>query len=362
MKKIRNSNIEILRIISMLFIVVSHYTVHNGVLNSSLPIGLNRLLLEITTLGNIGVIIFVLITGYYMIKQKSFKLKKIVNLYFQVAFYSIIIYILFIILKLEPISIRGIIKSFIPITFGQYWFVTAYFLLYIFSPFINKFLNNLSRKEHLNFIIISIFIFSIVSTFTMQQLYGNEIIQFIIFYSMGAYLKKYPKNIFSENKKINKILLIITTLLLIGSVVIFDLFGKNISYTTYMFNRNSILSILFSLSLFNIFINKKSFTNNFINIIASCSFGVYLIHDNSLVRSVIWSNIFKNSNYIYSNFLIIHMLFTIIIVYIVCTIIEYIRKNTVEKLITKMLNDKIDKIQLYVEKKLNKIYLKFDIK
>ena len=35
MKRIRNSNIEILRIISMIFIVLSHYTVHNGISNLS---------------------------------------------------------------------------------------------------------------------------------------------------------------------------------------------------------------------------------------------------------------------------------------------------------------------------------------
>lgn len=68
MKKVRNSNIEILRIISMLFIVISHYTVHNGVINASLPLGINRTLLEITTLGNIGVILFVIISGYFMIE------------------------------------------------------------------------------------------------------------------------------------------------------------------------------------------------------------------------------------------------------------------------------------------------------
>ena len=71
MKKVRNSNIELIRIISMLFIVVSHYTVHNGVDNTTLSLGINRFLLEITTLGNIGVILFVLISGYYLIEQRK---------------------------------------------------------------------------------------------------------------------------------------------------------------------------------------------------------------------------------------------------------------------------------------------------
>ena len=66
MKKERNSCIELLRIISIIMIVLSHYTVHNGVANSTLDIGFNRFLLEITTLGNIGVIIFITINQTYI--------------------------------------------------------------------------------------------------------------------------------------------------------------------------------------------------------------------------------------------------------------------------------------------------------
>ena len=68
MKKHRNTNIELLRIISILMIVLSHYSVHSGISRNMLSLGWNRFLLEITSLGNIGVIFFVLITGYYSIE------------------------------------------------------------------------------------------------------------------------------------------------------------------------------------------------------------------------------------------------------------------------------------------------------
>ena len=71
MKKIRDSNIELLRIIAMFIIIIHHYTVHNGIDNFSLPIGGNRFILEITRLGNIGVILFVFITGYFQIENKK---------------------------------------------------------------------------------------------------------------------------------------------------------------------------------------------------------------------------------------------------------------------------------------------------
>lgn len=355
MKKVRNSNIEILRIISMIFIVISHYTVHNGISNASLPLGINRYLLEITTLGNIGVILFVLISGYFMLEQKEFKIKRILSLYLQIVFYSLGIYLLFIIFGLQDFSIKQLIKCALPILFEEYWFMTCYIVLYLLSPFINKFLNHLKRKEHFNFILVIMLLFSIVPTFTTKQLYGNQLTQFIMFYSIGAYLKKYPKNILSNNKKLNKRVLLLTSFLLVLSVIFFDIMGSQYSvfnnHTTYFFQRNSILAILFSISLFNIFINKKEFNNKLINIVSSCTLGVYLIHDNNLVRNVLWTNILKVYKYVNSNYLIIHMILSVIIIFIVCTIIEYIRKNTVEKITNKL----IDKLSI-LENKFKLLY------
>ena len=84
----RNSQIELLRIISMIMIVISHYTVHCNVDVVTLPLGINRFIMEASKLGNLGVILFVLITGYFTINQKqSFKLKKLVSLVFQTFIY-----------------------------------------------------------------------------------------------------------------------------------------------------------------------------------------------------------------------------------------------------------------------------------
>ena len=63
----RNSKIELLRILSMFMIVLSHCSVHSGINFSSLPLGFNREILELSMLGNVGVILFIFITGYFSI-------------------------------------------------------------------------------------------------------------------------------------------------------------------------------------------------------------------------------------------------------------------------------------------------------
>lgn len=349
MKIKRNSNIEILRILSMLFIVISHYSVHNGVMLNSLNFGLNKYLLEIGNLGNIGVIIFVLITGYFSIDKTEIKLKKLVLLYLQVLFYSLGIYLVLIIVGKESFSVVQLIKCTFPITFKEYWFLSVYTLVYILSPFINKFLNNLNKQEYVNYLFISLLIFSILPTVTTFDFYANYLIQFILFYSLGAFFKKFPNNKLIQNKTINKYIFILSTLILLTSPIVFDLLATKSSFfldkNVYLFNRTSIIVICFSVSLFVKFISKKEISNNFINNISSCVFGIYLIHDNNFMRKILWIDLFKNADFVNSNLFILHFIISVLVVFGLSLLIEFIRKSTIEKYTSKLLNKKLDKLQ-----------------
>lgn len=85
----RNTNIEILRIIAILLIVISHYSVHNVTNVKELSFGINKILLQMMTLGNIGSELFMLITGYYLINSSKVKLSKLLKLWLQIIFYSV---------------------------------------------------------------------------------------------------------------------------------------------------------------------------------------------------------------------------------------------------------------------------------
>mgnify|MGYP003301863411 CR=1 FL=1 len=138
---------------------------------------------------------------------------------------------------------------------------------------------------------------------------------------------------------------VISLLLLFGSVIIIDLiqvrFDFSIISSTYFFNRNSILAIFFSVSLFNIFVNKKSFCSNKINTISSCVFGIYLLSDHNIVRKFLWIDLLKNKDYVLENEFLLHFLISIIFVCIACFVVEYIRKNTIEKIILKFLKSNL---------------------
>ena len=93
---------------------------------------------------------------------------------------------------------------------------------------------------------------------------------------------------------------------------------------------NSIL--IFTLSISTLILFSKIDIGNIkcINIISSATFGVYLIHDNKLMRNLLWVKIFKNQSYANSNKLILYSI-AILIVYILCTFIDLIRIYILEK-------------------------------
>ena len=65
-----------------------------------------------------------------------------------------------------------------------------------------------------------------------------------------------------------------------------------------------------------------------INFIASLVFGVYLIHDNRVIRGHLyyWLNI-NNNMLITSSFIILKILIGMIIIFVSCIIIEFIRQK-----------------------------------
>lgn len=353
---IRNSNIEILRIISMLFIVFSHYSFHDGIVKTTLPLGVNRFLLNILVLGNIGVILFVFISGYFLINSNKVTLKKILKFVLQVWFYSSIIYIISCLGGVANFSIKGLIVNFLPIISKRYWFATCYFTIYIFHPFINKFLKTLSKREYQLFLIISLIVFSLIPTFftSSANFYGNELVQFLLFYSIGAYLKIY--GVSDLVKKRNIYMLIVSSLTLVLSVVVINLLSVKMSllgmYVNQFYERYSIVAIIFSISLFIHFAFQKPFYNKFINIISSTMFGIYLIHDNNYIRDLLWKDIFHTGEYVLSNWLFVHAVLCVILIFTVCIIIELLRQHIIEKYLFNKIGKSIDCVQHKIEEKL----------
>ena len=93
----RNSAVELLRIVAMIIIIFHHFAVH-GVFTWNNELTIPHFWYNfISSGGKIGINIFILISGYYLIKDNEPKhfIKKLIKLWSQIIFYSVIFYLIF---------------------------------------------------------------------------------------------------------------------------------------------------------------------------------------------------------------------------------------------------------------------------
>lgn len=89
MNKPRQSNMELLRIFSMVSIILSHYVYHGGLFEQ--PFSVNQAFAQFLKMGGkLGVTCFVLISAYYLIGSK-FKIQNILKLLLEISFYAVIL-------------------------------------------------------------------------------------------------------------------------------------------------------------------------------------------------------------------------------------------------------------------------------
>lgn len=340
----RNSSIEILRILSMLLIIAHHYAVHGFDLSAS-SFTLNEVTLQIISLGGkIGVNIFVFITGYFMINSR-FDAKKLLKLVLETTFYSVMIVCILGILSFPGFSVKELIKSFLPVIFSTYWFATAYLFLYLLSPFLNKFIRSMDKFTHLKLILLLTAIWCVLPSFTDLAPEYSNLGWFITLYLIAGFLRLYPMAICSKSK-LNFILSLCSFGLIILSVIVYDLIADRIFFQKTNIGHfgamNNLLILICSITLFYGFLNVKVAHSTLINRIAQSTFGVYLIHDNYLLRPLLWEDIFRTRTFLHSNILILHAFLAIISVFLVCTLIDQIRIVCFEKPLFKIINRRSD--------------------
>lgn len=110
----RKTNLEVLRIISMVMIIAHHYALHSG-FDFLSNITINQVIVHILTLfGKVGVALFILISGYFYDKS-NFTVKKFISLILKVWIYSALGIILGIIVNDNRINPISIIRSIVPV-------------------------------------------------------------------------------------------------------------------------------------------------------------------------------------------------------------------------------------------------------
>lgn len=349
-KVARDSSFELLRIMSMFFIVICHFATHGGFDFGAQTLTLPRFWWYFIEMGgNFGVDVFVLISGYFLVASKNelFNANRILKFWGQVFFYSIAIYVIFGIAGINEFSLKSLVKTVFPITFGQWWFASTYFVLYLIHPFLNNLLNKIDKKTYQSLLTLLITIWCIIPTFTGTSFQSNSLLWFITLYCVAGYIRLFDLNRIFTTKHFFCFWLLFSALRYLSSVILIIL-GTKIPFAAdhslHFYGTQSVLTFLSALSLFMAFKSIKMDYQKWINSIASASFGVYLIHDSGIIRPFLWTTVFKNATYQNTAFLIPYSIFAVLLVYTVSTIIDLLRQATIEKVFLSILNSNVEKL------------------
>jgi len=297
MKKKRDSNIELLRIVCMLFIIIHHFIVHGigyvGMSHDEI-VDLDKTYLLVNSFVIIAVDCFILISGYYGIKPS---LNGLLRLYLICVFYNLCSYCI------TPIVYTGdnvysLHGCFMPFSHSNgLWFIPTYSYLFILSPLLNRYWENISSKgAYTSIFIMGILIFYFGYFWNAHiSPTGYDLMNFIFLYFWGRCLRLYHESRFKKQWPLVLGYLVFT--MLTWGISLYQETSLAMAFPLSAFKYNSPLVIGSAICFFLIFRNF-TISNSRINWLASSSLAIYLItecHNNS--------NLYiKLSNYVFNHY------------------------------------------------------------
>ena len=372
----RKSNIELLRIFAAWMIVSYHVACGLGY-HPFLSETHFSPLVEWTSIifgswGILGVDLFWIISAYFM-QDQNFRSKKILTIVFQVLCFEL----LFTVAEFGytcvhqgvPMGCKTILLLWTdqilqPLWSQDYWFFTTYIFLYILSPWLNQIIQLKSEIQLRKLLIILSFI-PFYSNFWVGTPPVANIVNFVYIYLLVGYLKKWNQQAWIENHAWQGMLCISISVIL--SQWLYHVFPSQgvkgmirnfLPYITGNINRHSAILWLDALFIFYAFKNLKIKSSKIINLIVSCTLGIYLFHENpvfvpmkDLVKKFFITSLGEAT--ILKYFPTYFFLSTILL-FMMGFFVEYIRKNVLDKYVLpnliKKCSQKIERTDHWFEK------------
>lgn len=339
----RNYGIDLLRIVSMLMVCMTHILSQGGV-QGALEFGSScyKTSIFLSALSYGAVNCYGIISGYVGV-EANIRYRSIIKLWLQAAFYSVGITLLFVVGGADGVGRGDLLLAVRPVLSYQYWYFTGYFCLFFFMPFLNKMIDAAGEKGRLQMLLLILFFFSFLQTCGWQMFYTNDGYSFLwlmLLYLMGGCMRK-----ISLVEKIPGWVCALTYFA--GAAVAQAGDGHWITYI-------SPAILLGSLAIVSLF-SKMKFSRRmsaWIGRAAPLAFGVYLIHVHPLVFQHVlkdrfaflseWANVPK---------FILGIAGCSLLLFALCMGIEAVRKYLFKWMRMDLICEKLEELLMYIEKK-----------
>lgn len=343
----RDSRFELLRIFSM-FLIVGYHCVCFGAGNAGemihTSVSMNQFLaLSLGGWGQLGVSIFVIISCWFLAdREPSWQFKHILKLILQVWSTCLIIDLIAVITRpgvpdFEKLLLKNLITPF----YSQYWFVATYILFICVMPFLQLSLKNITESQLRGLLAITTFLIPFYNMCWYNL--GSHLADFCYLFYLTAYLKRHENNFIERHRVPGAVLMYV------GIVVICELFflladrtGYEVfaTLTDHIYNRENIPIYFLAFCIFYIFRHLEIGSSKVINIFASATLGVYIIHENDVfhgrfgeIPSILWDGFFHMDAWYRSKWFGLYLLFVTGLVFASCTILELVRKKLIDELL-----------------------------
>lgn len=339
-KKPRNSNLELYRIICMLMIVAHHYVVNSGLTSPNGPLmndfisGKSFFLSLFGAWGKTGINCFLMITGYFMCTSQI-TVRKFLKLLLQVYLYKLLLFPIFLFAGYETLSLGRIIKLLMPFWgFGSN-FIGCFIVFYLTIPFLNILVRNLSKRKHQMLLLLSVGCYTLFGSIPTVKVTFNYVTWFGIIFFISSYIRLYPHPIF-ERKKMWGRLTLLSMILAIASILgLRLLFGTRIGMGyNFVSDSNKFFAVAVAVCSFLWFKNMNIKYTKVINAFGAATFGVLLIHANSnAMRTWLWvDTVDVVGHYSLSlGQLVVFSIGVVSAIFLVCNLIDQLRIATLEK-------------------------------
>lgn len=298
-KNQRNSSIELLKIIAMFLIVISHVAQTLGSPHPELNYPSecffdsmhtardiqHFLILVFRHFGTFGNNLFFICSAWFLCGSAKNRTQRIFQILTDVWLLSVLsLAVAFAAgLKLPP---KEIVKLLFPTSFSLNWYTTCYVCFLFAFPLLNIIIENLSRENLLKVVAVLFVVYCGFNCISTRFFYYTDLMFFITVYFFVSYCKKYLSEL-TEDVKFNAVIFAISIFMLFALIFVNNLLGFKIEFfehnALHWGRNNNPLIILAAFSLFNLF-KSHVFYSRFINYVSSLTLFIYLIHEGYLLR------------------------------------------------------------------------------
>ncbi|WP_300714167.1 acyltransferase [uncultured Acetatifactor sp.] len=297
-KPARMANLELLRCVAMMMVIVLHYLGKGGMLSDLTGAAVSKAetaawLLESFCI--VAVNVYMFISGYFLCTS-SFKVSRLIQLWLQIWAYSVgvgLIGALTGVLQETAFDTHYLLTLLFPVTMGHYWFMTAYVFLYLLLPFVGMAVKKMTKGQMQAALGILLLAFCVSKSILPVQLemdrQGYDCLWYLCVFVAAAYVRRFG-SAFLERKGRGLLLYAGCCLLVFGGTFalreVYLRTGGLERRIKMCLEYNHVLPFLAAAGLFGAFcrVRLRGRAADMVNRIAPYTLGVYLLHENLGLR------------------------------------------------------------------------------